>query len=366
MRPASKVELSAPERERIATLLRSRKTTAEIARRLRIISEAALGRDSKEIARRLSSSQECVGRWRRRFAEGGLDAVLEDAPRSGRPRTISALQRAEIVAKTTNEKPAARTHWSRTSMAKVAKVSPSTIGRIWKEAELKPHHIEAFKLSNDKNFDAKVRDVVGLYLNPPAKAVVFSVDEKSQIQALDRTQPGLPLKKGRAGTMTHDYKRHGTTTLFAALNVLTGVVFGECRSSHKTKDWLAFLKKLYKQVPEDLEIHVIADNYSTHKAPEAKAWLAKHPRVHMHFTPTSASWLNLIERFFREITENAIRRGVFTGVGDLIDAIDTYLIEHNREPKPFIWTKSADDILAKVLRARAALEAELARRVQAE
>jgi len=362
MRVAPEIVLTDAERLRIAGILGSRKTTAEIARRLSIVLLAADAMKSKVIAKRLRTSEECVSRWRRRFAQAGLDAVLVDASRSGRPPSISAAMRAEIIARTTGEKPAGRTHWSRTSMAKVSNMSPSSVGRIWRVAGLKPHVIESFKLSNDKQFEAKVRDVVGLYLCPPDNAVVLSVDEKSQIQALDRTQPGLPLKKGRAGTMTHDYKRNGTTTLFAALNVLTGAVIGGCKSAHTHKEWLAFLKKLYALNPKDQELHVIADNYATHKHPAVKEWLAAHPRVHMHFTPTSASWLNLVERFFREITVNAIRRGVFTSVHDLIDAIDVYLSEHNRDPKPFVWTKNADDILAKVLRARAALDAEVSRR----
>jgi len=361
MKVAQKIDLSPEDRARVTAALRSPKTSAEVLRRLRILSLAAKGMANKTIAVQLGTTEECVSRWRHRFLERGLDGVFTDAPRSGRPRVITDLKRAEVAARTLQEKPAARTHWSRTSMARASGVSPSTVGRIWRERELKPHIIKTFKLSRDKEFEPKLRDIVGLYLNPPQNAVVFCTDEKTQIQALDRTQPGLPIKKGQAGTMTHDYKRNGTTTLFAALNVLTGVVIGTCKPEHTQKEWLAFLKQLYATVPAGQEMHVIADNYATHKAPTVKAWLTKHPRVHMHFTPTSASWLNLVERWFREITENAIRRGVFTSVHDLIDAIDVYLIENNRAPRPFVWTKSADDILSKVLRARTALEAEVRR-----
>ena len=278
MKVAVKVVLTESDRSRMAATLRSRKTPVEIVRRVRIVAGAAKGLENKAIAERLGTTRECVGRWRTRFVEAGFEGLLADLPRSGRPRTIDAERRAEVVAKTTQEKPTGRSHWSRASMAKAAALSESTIGRIWRASGLKPHRSEAFKLSNDKNFEEKLRDVVGLYLAPPANAVVFACDEKSQIQALDRTQPGLPLKKGRAGTMTHDYKRHGTTTLFAALNVLTGAVYGVCKPRHTQKEWLAFIKDLDKETPKGLELHVICDNYATHKAPAVKAWLAKHAR----------------------------------------------------------------------------------------
>lgn len=358
---APEVVLTGEEAVQLEKILRSGKTTAEIARRLQIVALAAEGLSSKRIAKRIGTTQECVRRWRRRFAESRLDGVLVDAPRSGRPALISVEQRAAIVTKTIEQKPKARTHWSRSSMAKEAGVSASTIGRLWKAAGLKPHHIESFKLSNDPYFEEKLRDIVGLYLAPPQNAVVFAVDEKSGIQALDRSQPGLPFKPARAGTMTHDYKRHGTTTLFAALNVLTGAVVGCCKPRHTHEEFLAFLRKLNRTVPRGQDLHVICDNYAAHKSPPVKKWLEKNKRVHLHFTPTSASWLNLVERYFRELSVTRIRRGVFTSVHDLIDAIDEYIIENNRDPKPFIWTKSADDILAKVLRARAALEAERGR-----
>jgi transposase len=361
MRVASPIVLSETDRRRLREALHSSKTTRGLMRRLKIVEAAGRGAQNKDIAARLGTSEECVARWRRRFLSVGLDGLLVDAPRSGRRRVISDVKRAEVAVQTLQEKPAGRTHWSRTSMAEASGLSRSTVGRIWKDRGIKPHILRTFKLSKDKQFEPKLRDVVGLYLAPPRNAVVFSCDEKCQIQALDRTQPGLPIKKGQAGTWTHDYKRNGTTTLVAALNVLTGAVIGTCQPKHTQKEWLAFLKYLYRRVPADQDMHVIADNYSAHKAPTVKTWLASHPRVHMHFTPTSSSWLNLVERWFGELTENAVRRGVFTSVQDLVDAIDVYIIENNRKPTPFIWKKTAEDILAKVLRARTALETEVKR-----
>ena len=252
---------------------------------------------------------------------------------------------------TLHQKPANATHWSLSSMAAAAGLSRSSVQRIWSKHGLKPHLIETFKVSRDRNFAAKVKDVVGLYLNPPAKALVLCVDEKSQIQALDRTQPGLPLKKGRAGTMTHDYKRNGTTTLFAALNMLDGSVIGQCLPRHRHREFLRFLKLIDAQTPADLDLHLIVDNYATHKTEAVKGWLKRHKRFHLHFTPTSASWLNMVERFFAEITRDRIRRGVFTSVAELEAAIMEYLENHNADPKPFVWTKSADEILKKVARA---------------
>ena len=243
-------------------------------------------------------------------------------------------------------------------MAKASGVSPSSVQRIWKAHGLKPHLVRTFKLSRDPNFSEKVADVVGLYLNPPDKALVLSVDEKSQIQALDRTQPGLPMKKGRAGTMTHDYKRHGTTTLFAALDVASGKVIGECMDRHRHQEFLRFLRTIDRNTPKNLDLHLIADNYATHKHPKVKAWLERHPRFHLHFTPTSASWLNQVERFFGQITEDRIRRGVFHSVADLEAAIENYLEQHNTDPKPFVWTAQTDKILKKVTRAKQALESQ--------
>jgi transposase len=257
---------------------------------------------------------------------------------------------------TLHEKPALGTHWSVRKLAKVVSLSPSSVQRIWTAHELKPHLTRNFKLSNDPQFIEKVRDVVGLYLNPPDKALVLCVDEKSQIQALDRTQPGLPIKKGRAGTMTHDYKRHGTTTLFAALNVATGKVIGECMPRHRHQEFLRFLRQIDRNVPKLLDLHLVVDNYATHKHPKVKEWLKRHPRFHLHFTPTSSSWLNQVERFFGLITADAIRRGVFRSVADLETTIEQYLEQHNADPKPFIWTATAPNILEKVARGRQALE----------
>ena len=257
---------------------------------------------------------------------------------------------------TLHEKPPGETHWSCRSMAKAQGVSPATVQRIWSARNIQPHRVKTFKLSNDKRFEEKLVDVVGLYLNPPEKAIVLSMDEKSQIQALDRTQASLPMKKGRAGTMTHDYKRHGTTTLFAALDVLTGTVIGECLPRHRHIEFLQFLRTIDREVPKGLQIHLILDNYCTHKHENVKKWLAKHPRFHLHFTPTSSSWLNLIERWFGKLTDKAIRRGVFHSVPELIAAIETYLNANNQNPEPFIWTATAEQILTKVRRGRVALE----------
>ena len=359
MRRAVAVVLNDAQRSRLEGIVRAATSPQSMVQRARVLLMAADGLMSQTIAAEVGLTEQSVGKWRSRFVEKGLEAALRDLPGRGRKPTIAPDQVAAVLATTTSELPPGRTQWSRATMAKASGLSDSTIGRIWKAHGLKPHRTESFKVSNDPRFSEKLDDVVGLYLNPPENAVVFSVDEKSQIQALDRTQPGLPLKKGRAGTMTHDYKRHGTTTLFAALNVLTGAVVGACKSRHTHVEWLSFLKKLDRQVPPGKDLHVICDNYATHKAPAVRAWLEAHPRFKVHFTPTSASWLNMVERFFRDLTVNAVRRGVFTSVHDLIDAIDAYLVEHNLDPKPFIWTASAKDILAKVMRAQKALQANL-------
>ena len=282
---------------------------------------------------------------------------MRDKTRPSRKPPLPDKVKLAVLTKTANETPANATHWSRASMAAEMGISPSSVGRIWAEAGLKPHLVHRFKISNDPQFEEKVTDVVGLYMNPPDRALVLCVDEKSQIQALDRTQPGLPLKKGRAATMTHDYKRHGTTTLFAALDVKSGIVIGECQPRHRAKEFIRFLKRIDRCVQKHLDIHLVIDNYGTHKTPEVKAWLAKHRRFKLHFTPTSASWLNLVERFFAEITTKRIRRGIFRSVAELEDAIHDYLDRHNADPKPFVWTKTADVILDKERRALDKLEA---------
>ncbi|HWN12203.1 MAG TPA: IS630 family transposase [Pyrinomonadaceae bacterium] len=355
MKVAVLVSLSAEEREELEKLARGRKVAVRVAERARIVLLAAEGKQNQEIAEICGATRRTVGVWRRRFAEKRVSGILKDAPRAGRQRSIGAEAIREIVRKTTQETPVAGTHWSTRSLAKVMGLSPSTIGRIWRRHGLKPHLTRTFKLSRDPKFVEKLDDVIGLYLNPPEHALVFSVDEKSQIQALDRTQPGLPLVPGRYGTMTHDYKRHGTTTLFTALNTLDGTVIGTCMPRHRHQEWIKFLRLIDRETSKGKEIHLIADNYATHKHPKVKTWLERHSRFKVHFTPTSASWLNMVERFFRDLTHRRLRRGVFRSVGDLIAAIHEYLAHHNEDPKPFVWRKSAGDILEKVTRARQAL-----------
>lgn len=355
MRVAPRVVLLAEDREHLERLARGRKTAARVVERARIVLLAAEDKQNQEIAKILRVTRRTVGVWRGRFIARGINGILKDAPRAGRRRSISDELVREIVRKTTQETPVAATHWSTRSLAKVMGLSPSTIGRIWRSHGLKPHLTRTFKLSRDPRFLEKLDDVIGLYLNPPEHALVFSVDEKSQIQALDRTQPGLPLVPGRAGTMTHDYKRHGTTTLFTALNTLDGTVIGTCMPQHRHQEWIKFLSLIDRKTPKDKEIHLIADNYATHKHPKVQEWLESHPRFKVHFTPTSASWLNMVERFFRDLTQNRLRRGVFRSVGELIAAIEEYLAHHNEAPKPFIWKKTSRDILEKVTRARQAL-----------
>ena len=355
MRVAAPVVLLTEDREHLERLARGRKLSARVVERARIVLLAAEGKQNQEIAKTLRVTRRTVGVWRRRFVEKGIAGIMKDAPRAGRRRSISDEVIQEIVRITTQETPPARTHWSTRSLAKKTGLSPSTIGRVWRRYGLKPHLTRSFKLSRDPKFLEKLDDVIGLYLNPPEHALVFSVDEKSQIQALDRTQPGLPLVRGRAGTMTHDYKRHGTTTLFTALNTLDGTVIGTCMPQHRHQEWIKFLELIDRETLKDKEIHLIADNYATHKHPNVQKWLERHPRFKVHFTPTSASWLNMVERFFRDLTQNRLRRGVFRSVGELIAAIKEYLARHNEAPKPFIWTKTSRDILEKVTRAREAL-----------
>ncbi|APZ43841.1 IS630 family transposase [Acidihalobacter ferrooxydans] len=355
MRVAPVIELDADEEKRLRQLKNSNTASVREARRAAIVLLAARGMNNHEIAQALNIGRVQVGRWRRRYAQGALAAIHRDRPRGGRPKTVDE---AEIVRLTTQTRPANATHWSTRSMAVRTGVSEASIRRVWQAHGLKPHRIETFKVSRDPRFIEKLEDVVGLYLNPPAHALVLCCDEKSQVQALDRTQPGLPLKKGRAATMTHDYKRHGTTTLFAALNVLDGTVIGQCQARHQHVEWLKFLRQIERETPRDKALHLICDNYATHKHPKVKQWLAKHPRFHIHFTPTSASWLNRVERFFRDITTQQLRRGVFTSVPELIHAIEDSIAEHNRQPKSFIWTASANDILQKVVRANRRLSSK--------
>ena len=350
-------ELADDDRARLERLRRRPSTPRKVCLRAEILLLAAEGAGVRATARELKTTTPTVMLWKERYLLGGVEAVLEDAPRPGRPRRVTAEKVAEVIERTTREKPVGATHWSTRTLAPVVGLSHTQVHRIWRAHGLKPHRQETFKVSTDPQFLAKLEDVVGLYLNPPEKAVVFSVDEKSQIQALDRTQPGLPMKKGRAGTQTHDYKRHGTTTLFAALNVGTGEVIAECMDQHRHDEFLRFLKQLDRQTAKGLDLEVIVDNYATHKHAHVQAWLKAHPRIHLHFTPTSASWLNLVERLFAELTDKAIRRGVFTSVKELEDAISRYLAERNRQPRPYTWTATVETILTKVGRAQSALTA---------
>ena len=352
MRIAPKVTLSDEQREQISTYARSRSLPLRVVQRAQIVLLATEGFQDLEIAEQLGITRQKASRWRKRFIRSGLSGIEKDAPRPGRKKKIIAAKVQMIVRKTTQERPANATHWSTRTMAQAVGVSPATVQRIWKAHGLKPHLVKTFKLSNDKHFVEKLNDVVGLYLSPPEHAIVLSCDEKSQIQALDRTQPGLPLKKGRCGTMTHDYVRNGTTTLFAALNTLNGQVIGTCMKRHRHQEWIKFLRLIDQQMLPDKQIHLIVDNYSTHKHPKVKKWLARHPRFVVHFTPTSASWLNMVERFFRDLTDKRIRRDAFPSVEKLIATIDDYITKHNASPKPFIWTAAASDILEKVTRAR--------------
>lgn len=356
MRIASAIDLDETERKTLETLSKSGCVSVRLSQRAKIVLLAAEGCENHEIGKRLVITRQKAGRWRSRFAAEGLAGIEKDVPRSGRNRTFDDSVVEEVIRKTLHEKPENATHWSRSTMAKATGLSDSTIGRIWKRHGLKPHLVKTFKLSNDKDFVEKLDDIVGLYMSPPERAVVLSCDEKSQIQALDRTQPGLPIKKGKCGTMTHDYKRNGTTSLFAALNIADGKVIGTCMQKHRHQEWIKFLNKIKKEVPADRDIHIICDNYATHKHPKVKAWEKRNKRFKFHFTPTSASWLNMVERFFRDITENQLRRGVFKSVEDLTKAIESYIERHNENPKPFIWTATANDILEKVKRGREKLD----------
>lgn len=359
MRVADPIILDETTRRELQRQTRRLSVPVRVALRSRIILLAADGLQNLQIAAELNISVRMAALWRKRFVSLGIKGLLKDAPRPGRTPSILAPTVAQVIRKTTQTTPPNATHWSTRTMAREVGISEASVRRIWRAHGLKPHRVESFKISRDPEFAAKLEDVVGLYLNPPDHALVLSVDEKSQIQALDRTQPGLPMKKGRGQTMTHDYKRNGTTTLFAALNTATGEVYGLCQERHRHQEWLKFLRLIDETVDAEKQIHIICDNYATHKHPRVRRWLAKHKRFHVHFTPTSASWLNMIERFFRDLTDKRIRRGVFQDLEQLIMAIGKYIDKHNANPKPFIWTAKANDILEKVSRAQAALNNRL-------
>ena len=355
MNVAVQIELTNEERTELTALAHSKLTSVRLAMRARIVLLAAQGLQNMDIAAKVGVGRMQVSRWRERYAQSRLAGIERDLPRGAPPVKADV---ARLVKLTTESKPQAATHWSTRTLATELGISAASVSRHWRAKGLKPHLVHSFKVSRDPKFVEKLEDVVGLYLSPPEHAIVLCCDEKSQVQALDRTQPGLPMKKGRASTMTHDYKRNGTTTLFAALNVLDGQVISTCQERHRHDEWLKFLKKINRETPKDKTLHLIADNYATHKHPTVLEWLDKHPRFNMHFTPTSASWLNMVERFFRDISENRLRRGVFCSVPELVAAIEEYVAHHNSKPKPFIWTASARDILQKVIRANSRLSAK--------
>src|ERR1039457_710782 len=353
MRVAPPVELTEDQKRALQQWARGRSLPARQVERARVVLLAAAGRQDLEIAAQIGISNQKAARWRKRFLAMGLAGLEKDAPRPGRTPTITPAKVQEVVRKTTQEKPTHATHWSTRTMAEEAGLSEKSVRRIWHKHGLKPHLSRTFKVSNDPEFAEKLEAIVGLYLNPPEHAIVLCVDEKSQIQALDRTQPGLPLKKGRCGTMTHDYKRNGTTTLFAALDLLEGKVIGDFHKRHRHQEFLKFLRVIDDVTPPDKDLHLIVDNYSTHKHPKVKQWIQRHKRFHLHFIPTSSSWLNLVERWFGEITRKRIRRGVFKSVQELIEAIEHYMKTNNQTPKPFVWTKRVDEILEKVSHCKA-------------
>jgi transposase len=356
MRRACQINLSDEDRMVLERWSRGRSTQARLVTRARVVLAAAQGMENKDIAADLKISRGAVGRWRDRFAESGIAGLEKDAPRGGRPPKERDELVRRIIDTTTQKKPTNATHWSTRTLAKALGTNRSLVNRVWQAHGLKPHLSRTFKVSNDPHFAEKLIDVVGLYLDPPEHALVLCVDEKSQIQALDRTQKSLPIYPGRCATMTHDYKRNGTTTLFAALDMLEGRLIGQCMPRHRHQEFIKFLKQIDTETPPDLDLHLIVDNYATHKHPNVKTWLKRHKRFHLHFIPTSSSWLNLVERWFREITDKRIRRGVFRSVAQLIEAIRAYIDEHNSDPKPFVWTAKAQDILEKVRRARAVLD----------
>lgn len=353
---AEALPIRAQDRQLLEALVRGRNTPQKVALRARIVLAAGEGQSNHRLAKELNTSRPTILLWRQRYAQAGLSGLLKDAPRPGRRKQIGAPKVEAIVNATLQTRPRDATHWSVRTMARAQGVSPATVHRIWDAHGLQPHRTETFKLSRDPDFVRKLRDVVGLYLNPPDKALVLCVDEKSQIQALDRTQPALPMRPGLPARQTHDYVRHGTTTLFAALNVLEGTVIGSCLPRHRHQEFLNFMERVERETPRRREIHLIMDNYGTHKHPLVKQWFAERPRYHLHFVPTGSSWLNLVERWFADITRKRIRRGTFCSVAELIRAIRQYLRENNKDPRPFIWTATASRILRKVRHCKEALE----------
>ena len=356
MRTGISISLTPPDRLRLEALVQDRNTPQKHVWRASIVLLSADGVGTVEIMRRTGKSKTCVWRWQERFMSEGVDGLLRDKTRPSRIAPLAPEIAERVVARTREEPPAEATHWTADMMARDAGISASSVRRIWRSHGLQPHRVRQFKLSNDPQFVAKLRDVVGLYIDPPAHAIVLSVDEKSQIQALDRTQPGLPLKKGRLGTMTHDYKRHGTTTLFCALNVLDGTVIGRNMQRHRHQEFIRFLNTIERELPVGKVVHVILDNYAAHKHPKVRAWLDRHPRFTFHFVPTSCSWLNAVEGFFAKLTKRRLKRGVFRSIVDLQAAINRFLKETNAEPRPFTWTADPDKIIAAVRRGHQALD----------
>ncbi len=356
MRVAKTIKLTQDERKTLTRMVKGRRTEVRVVMRARVVLAAARGLENWEIAEEVGVTPETVGRWRSRFAVKRVDGLVKDLPRSGRKPTTRSKVESRIIRMTTQTKPANATHWSTRTLAKKLGISQSMVHRVWKANGLKPHLVKTFKVSNDPHFEEKLRDVVGLYLDPPENALVFSADEKTSVQALDRTQRSLPLIKGRCGTMTHDYKRNGTTTLFAAIELGQGEVIATCMKRHRHQEWIKFLRLIDEKTPEQLDVHLIVDNYATHKHEKVKRWLKRHPRFHVHFIPTSSSWLNVIEGFFRNLDQKRLKRAAFRNVPALIEAIMGYVAGHNREPKSIVWTAPADNILEKVGRARAKLD----------
>jgi transposase len=356
MRVAKTIKLTQDERKTLTRMVKGRRTEVRVVMRARIVLAAARGLQNWEIADEVGVTPETVGRWRSRFAVNRVDGLVKDLPRSGRKPTSRSKVESRIIRMTTQTKPANATHWSTRTLAEKLGVTQSMVHRVWKANGLKPHLVKTFKISNDPHFEEKLRDVVGLYLNPPENALVFSADEKTSVQALDRTQRSLPLIKGRCGTMTHDYKRNGTTTLFAAIELGQGEVIATCMKRHRHQEWIKFLRLIDEKTPEQLDVHLIVDNYATHKHEKVKRWFKRHPRFHVHFIPTSSSWLNVIEGFFRNLDQKRLKRAAFRNVPALIEAIMGYVAGHNRDPKSIVWTAPADKILEKVGRARAKLD----------